>query len=187
MAWLEQFLAGEPAGKACCSHEALPELKRQALLAAFPGTVVAVTHDRYFLDNVAGWILELDRGKGIPFEGNYSQWLEAKNKRLQVPSLGGGGYSSLWRARQLTRAPCRPRRSSRAACSGPSRRSWSGCAATPRASRRRARPASGPLTSFSARWGRRKLAARVVLFAALHACLTGNPCSGLGAQPRLQP
>jgi energy-dependent translational throttle protein EttA len=51
-------------------------------LAEFPGTVVAVTHDRYFLDNVAGWILELDRGRGIPFEGNYSAWLEAKAKRL---------------------------------------------------------------------------------------------------------
>ncbi|RMG29883.1 MAG: energy-dependent translational throttle protein EttA, partial [Gammaproteobacteria bacterium] len=49
----------------------------------FPGTVVAVTHDRYFLDNVAGWILELDRGHGIPFEGNYSAWLEAKEKRLE--------------------------------------------------------------------------------------------------------
>ncbi|MBO6782337.1 MAG: energy-dependent translational throttle protein EttA [Alphaproteobacteria bacterium] len=51
-------------------------------LEDYPGTVVAVTHDRYFLDNVAGWILELDRGKGIPFEGNYSAWLEAKEKRL---------------------------------------------------------------------------------------------------------
>ncbi|HSH84586.1 MAG TPA: ATP-binding cassette domain-containing protein, partial [Guyparkeria sp.] len=59
VAWLERYL-----------HE-------------FPGTVVAVTHDRYFLDNVAGWILELDRGQGIPFEGNYSQWLEAKEKRLE--------------------------------------------------------------------------------------------------------
>lgn len=59
VAWLEQFL-----------HE-------------FPGTVVAVTHDRYFLDNVAGWILELDRGAGIPYEGNYSSWLEQKEKRLQ--------------------------------------------------------------------------------------------------------
>jgi len=49
----------------------------------FPGTVVAITHDRYFLDNVAGWILELDRGQGIPFEGNYSQWLEAKAARLE--------------------------------------------------------------------------------------------------------
>lgn len=50
----------------------------------FKGTVVAVTHDRYFLDNVAGWILELDRGQGIPFEGNYSSWLEQKEKRLEM-------------------------------------------------------------------------------------------------------
>ena len=60
VAWLEQFLA------------------------TFPGTVVAITHDRYFLDNVAGWILELDRGQGIPFEGNYSAWLESKSKRLEA-------------------------------------------------------------------------------------------------------
>jgi len=59
VAWLERFL-----------HD-------------YPGTVVAVTHDRYFLDNVAGWILELDRGHGIPFQGNYSQWLEQKEKRLE--------------------------------------------------------------------------------------------------------
>lgn len=59
VAWLEQFL-----------HE-------------YPGTVVAVTHDRYFLDNAAGWILELDRGHGIPYEGNYSSWLEQKQKRLE--------------------------------------------------------------------------------------------------------
>jgi ATP-binding cassette ChvD family protein len=51
-------------------------------LAEYPGTVVAVTHDRYFLDNVAGWILELDRGRGIPFRGNYSSWLEQKQDRL---------------------------------------------------------------------------------------------------------
>ena len=51
-------------------------------LAEYEGTVVAVTHDRYFLDNVAGWILELDRGRGIPYEGNYSSWLEQKQKRL---------------------------------------------------------------------------------------------------------
>ncbi|NCN40513.1 energy-dependent translational throttle protein EttA [bacterium] len=51
-------------------------------LAKFPGTVIAVTHDRYFLDNVAGWILELDRGEGIPWKGNYSSWLEQKEKRL---------------------------------------------------------------------------------------------------------
>lgn len=60
VAWLERFL-----------HE-------------YEGTVVAVTHDRYFLDNVAGWILELDRGEGIPFQGNYSQWLEQKEKRLEL-------------------------------------------------------------------------------------------------------
>ncbi|MDM7322388.1 MAG: energy-dependent translational throttle protein EttA [Gammaproteobacteria bacterium] len=56
----------------------------ERFLQEYPGTVVAVTHDRYFLDNVAGWILELDRGQGIPFEGNYSQWLEAKEKRLAL-------------------------------------------------------------------------------------------------------
>ncbi|TWU54406.1 putative ABC transporter ATP-binding protein [Rubripirellula tenax] len=53
-------------------------------LAKYPGTVVAVTHDRYFLDNVAQWILEIDRGKGIPFEGNYTAWLEAREKRTQI-------------------------------------------------------------------------------------------------------
>ena len=53
-------------------------------LHEYPGTVVAVTHDRYFLDNVAGWILELDRGQGIPWEGNYSSWLEQKHKRLAL-------------------------------------------------------------------------------------------------------
>ena len=54
----------------------------ERFLKDYPGTVVAVTHDRYFLDNVAGWILELDRGQGIPWEGNYSSWLEQKRKRL---------------------------------------------------------------------------------------------------------
>ena len=53
-------------------------------LARFPGTIIAVTHDRYFLDNVAGWILELDRGEGIPWKGNYSSWLEQKDARLAV-------------------------------------------------------------------------------------------------------
>ena len=53
-------------------------------LAKYPGTVVAVTHDRYFLDNVAKWILEIDRSKGIPFEGNYTAWLEARQKRMEV-------------------------------------------------------------------------------------------------------
>ena len=60
MAWLERFLKD------------------------YPGTVVGVTHDRYFLDNVAGWILELDRGSGIPWEGNYSSWLEQKQNRLAL-------------------------------------------------------------------------------------------------------
>ena len=55
----------------------------ETFLHEYPGTVVAVTHDRYFLDNVAGWILELDRGHGIPWEGNYSSWLEQKQKRLE--------------------------------------------------------------------------------------------------------
>jgi ATP-binding cassette ChvD family protein len=52
-------------------------------LQSYPGTIIAVTHDRYFLDNVAGWILELDRGEGIPFKGNYSSWLEQKQERLR--------------------------------------------------------------------------------------------------------
>ena len=56
----------------------------EQFLQRFPGTVVAVTHDRYFLDNAASWILELDRGKGIPWEGNYSSWLEQKEKRLEA-------------------------------------------------------------------------------------------------------
>lgn len=60
VAWLERYLSG------------------------FPGTVIAVTHDRYFLDNVAGWILELDRGRGIPWKGNYSSWLEQKQKRMAM-------------------------------------------------------------------------------------------------------
>jgi len=56
----------------------------ERFLQEYPGTVVAITHDRYFLDHAAGWILELDRGHGIPYEGNYSDWLEAKEKRLEV-------------------------------------------------------------------------------------------------------
>ena len=53
-----------------------------SILKQYKGTVIAVTHDRYFLDNVAGWILELDRGEGIPWKGNYSSWLDQKSKRL---------------------------------------------------------------------------------------------------------
>lgn len=58
----------------------------EQFLQEFPGTVVAITHDRYFLDNAASWILELDRGHGIPYEGNYSNWLEQKEKRLEQES-----------------------------------------------------------------------------------------------------
>jgi ATP-binding cassette ChvD family protein len=70
----------------------------QRFLAEYPGTVVTVTHDRYFLDEVAGWILELDRGKGIPYEGNYSGWLEQKKKRLEQE-----GKSEAARQRTLDR------------------------------------------------------------------------------------
>src|SRR6202030_302935 len=59
-------------------------------LREYKGTVVLVTHDRYFLDNVTGWILELDRGKGIPYEGNYSAWLEQKQKRMEQESREEG-------------------------------------------------------------------------------------------------
>ncbi|MDO6459481.1 energy-dependent translational throttle protein EttA [Granulosicoccaceae sp. 1_MG-2023] len=74
VAWLERFL-----------HD-------------FPGTVVAVTHDRYFLDNVAGWILELDRGHGIPFEGNYSQWLDAKAARLEQEAKQESAHAKAMKA-----------------------------------------------------------------------------------------
>ncbi len=70
----------------------------ERFLQEYPGTVVAITHDRYFLDNVAGWILELDRGRGIPWQGNYSSWLEQKNKRLEVEEKQAGA-----RARTLAR------------------------------------------------------------------------------------
>ena len=65
----------------------------ERFLSEYPGTVVAVTHDRYFLDNVAGWILELDRGKGIPWQGNYSSWLEQKQKRLEVEEKQASAHS----------------------------------------------------------------------------------------------
>ena len=65
----------------CLDAEAVAWLDRN--LGEYPGTVEAVTQDRYFLDNVAQWILELDRGHGIPWEGNYSSWLEQKQPRLE--------------------------------------------------------------------------------------------------------
>ena len=93
-------------------------------LHEYPGTVVAVTHDRYFLDNVAGWILELDRGAGIPWEGNYSSWLEQKEERLAVEEKVD---------------PARPRSSA----------SSSGCGCRRAPGRARARPGSPPTTSWS--------------------------------------
>jgi energy-dependent translational throttle protein EttA len=65
----------------------------ERFLSEYPGTVVAVTHDRYFLDNVAGWILELDRGRGIPWKGNYSSWLEQKQKRLAAEEKQASAHS----------------------------------------------------------------------------------------------
>ena len=76
----EMLLLDEPTNH--LDAESVAWLER--FLAEYPGTVVAITHDRYFLDNVAGWILELDRGAGIPWKGNYSSWLEQKSKRLEV-------------------------------------------------------------------------------------------------------
>ncbi|MDA0822937.1 MAG: energy-dependent translational throttle protein EttA [Proteobacteria bacterium] len=76
----EMLLLDEPTNH--LDAESVAWLERY--LENYPGTVVAVTHDRYFLDNVAGWILELDRGHGIPWEGNYSSWLEQKDARLKV-------------------------------------------------------------------------------------------------------
>ena len=101
----------------------------ERFLQEYAGTVVAITHDRYFLDNVAQWILELDRGRGIPFEGNYSSWLEQKLERM------------------APRAEDRPTRAS-----GRSRASSSGCACRRGPARRRARPASAPTSSC---WPRR--------------------------------
>ena len=74
-------------------------------LAEYQGTVVAVTHDRYFLDNVAGWILELDRGRGIPYEGNYSSWLEQKQERLAAGGAPGGRAPAHDRRRARVGAP----------------------------------------------------------------------------------
>ena len=93
-------------------------------LQDYPGTVVAVTHDRYFLDNVAGWILELDRGAGIPWEGNYSSWLEQKQARL-------AGEEKADRSRQQ-------------ALHG----SWSGSGCHPGPASARARPVSPPITTW---------------------------------------
>ena len=105
-------------------------------LRDYKGTVIAVTHDRYFLDNVAGWILELDRGYGIPWKGNYSSWLEQKKEAC---------------ARRR-----RPNRSARR----PSSASWNGSACRPRPARPRARRASPPTKNCSPRKWRNTAASR---------------------------
>lgn len=84
-------------------------------LQQYEGTVIAVTHDRYFLDHVAGWILELDRGEGIPWKGNYSSWLEQKTKRMEQEERPPASAARRWNA------------------------SWSGCAWLPRPVRQRGR------------------------------------------------
>ncbi len=84
----------------------------ERFLDEYPGTVVAVTHDRYFLDNVAGWILELDRGKGIPWKGNYSSWLEQKEARLaQEEKEGSARRKSIARELEWVRAGVKGRQS----------------------------------------------------------------------------
>src|SRR5690625_5825926 len=78
-------------------------------LDEFPGTVIAVTHDRYFLDNVAGWILEMDRGHGLPFEGNYTSWLEQKDAGLAMEHMQEQAHQKQIRQEQIGRASCRER------------------------------------------------------------------------------
>ncbi len=86
----------------------------ERFLKDYPGTVVAITHDRYFLDNVAGWILELDRGAGIPWEGNYSSWLDQKKQRLAIEEKQESSSGCACRrapARPSPNRACRPTRS----------------------------------------------------------------------------
>ena len=124
----------------------------ERFLEDYKGTVVAVTHDRYFLDNVAGWILELDRGQGIPFEGNYSSWLEQKQARLAAGGEAGVGPPPHARARARVGAHDARRRAT------PSRRRvsppTSGCSprtgrARSTASRSTSRPGRASATSSS--------------------------------------
>ncbi len=100
-------------------------------LREYPGAILIVTHDRYFLDNVTGWILELDRGKGIPYEGNYSSWLQQKQKRLEQE-----GREDAARQRTMARE-----------------QEW--VASSPRAGRRRTRRASPATRSWCRRLRRR--------------------------------
>ena len=102
-------------------------------LEDYEGTVVAVTHDRYFLDNVAGWILELDRGRGIPFEGNYSGWLEQKQKRIALEEKAEKArQKTVVREREWIQASPRARQAKTRHVSRPTRR----CSRRPRTERR---------------------------------------------------
>ena len=90
--------AAAVAGPTCCCSTSRPttstpraSIGSSSSSPSFPGTVIAVTHDRYFLDNAAEWILELDRGYGIPWKGNYSSWLEQKEQRLEIESKQEAG------------------------------------------------------------------------------------------------
>ena len=128
VAWLERFL-----------HD-------------YEGTVVCITHDRYFLDNVAGWILEMDSGKGIPFEGNYSGWLEQKEKRLEQQSKQSERRKALakelewssWGRASATPAPRPASTATRSSCS----RSTTTAAATPPPSTSPCPPARASATSW---------------------------------------
>jgi ATPase subunit of ABC transporter with duplicated ATPase domains len=111
----------------------------EAHLAAYPGTVVAVTHDRYFLDNIAQWILELDRGHAYPYQGNYTTYLDTKAARLQVE-----GRKDAKRLRQL-QSELEWVRSAMARQAKAAR----GCAVTKRWRRPRPRPAASTSTRFT--------------------------------------
>jgi energy-dependent translational throttle protein EttA len=106
-------------------------------LAAFPGTIVAITHDRYFLDNVAEWILELDRGQGIPWKGNYSSWLEQKQERLRQEEKSASARQKTLE-RELEWIRMSPRAATRRArrASTPTRSSSTETSASRRAQRR---------------------------------------------------
>ena len=133
----------------------------ERFLGEYAGTVVAITHDRYFLDNVAGWILELDRGKGIPYEGNYSGWLEQKGLRLaQEEKQESARQRALKQELEWVRSSPKARHAKSKArlgrTSGSSRRSAT-CGST--ASRSTSPPGRGSATSSSTRAACRRASA----------------------------
>ena len=128
-------------------------------LHEYPGTVVAVTHDRYFLDNVAGWILELDRGAGIPWEGNYSSWLEQKQKRLERGGEGRVGAPAHARARAGVGARVAARAAGQAQGAPRGLRGAAGRGAA-EARGHRSRSASRPGRAWATWWSRPSTCAR---------------------------